>query len=262
MVRGGGQQFGKQAAPLRLRSRFRIQGDGVRRGGQRDVGPDGTELFFHLRRGELPELGEWEHLEPDQQRLRRGRTDGLAVQLCKSAAEFRKGRGEAPALLLGPDMVRLKAQSGLEAGVVAWAGEFDFVEPGERVKAHEFTVDANSGIAGFPRNDPRDGAHDRRGGEGDENADPLVPLLHIKASEVFIAFDGVPDALPLQLGIVQVDPLGRKLRAVFQQRHEVSRQREGAPGGFCSDDLLRGDADDAEIGIARHGGAVEDFVQY
>ena len=94
-----------------------------------------------------------------------------------------------------------------------------------------------------------------------QNADPLVALLDVEAAQVFIAPDGIPDALIAQMCFTEVDPLGGKFRIFVQKRKKVGGKGILPAFAFGSHDLLSGNFNDAKVYPSGDHGVVQNFIQ-
>ncbi len=158
-------------------------------------------------------------------------------------------------------MVGLIAQGGLELHKAAGAAEIDPVEPRHLVGSHEVVVGLDRRVLRPEGDDPDDIAGDSGGVVALEDADPLVALLDVEPAQVFIAADGVADALVPQMGRAQIHPFIRKFRICVQQGHEIGGKGGTPPGSLRTGDGLCRHLDHTHVHPARHHGVVQDFVQ-
>ncbi len=97
-----------------------VMGGGV--GQDLDVSPNGAEAFDQVLSALIFQILQWIHPEPHQQGVGRGEGQALAPQLPEGLLKVGVA-GEKPLpLFLGPNMIRLKPQSGLELGEAPLAG--------------------------------------------------------------------------------------------------------------------------------------------
>ena len=236
-------------------------GDGLPFGHELNIGPYGAQVLLQLLRALIFDIAEGKHLEPDKQRVRRRNLQLFRVQLVKGGFEMEITGQKAAPLLVGPDVLRLKAQSRLQPGKAAGPGEVQLIQPDEPVKVHEFIVELHGGILGIGGDDPCDHTGDSGRAVAFQHADPFVALLHIEAAHIFTALDGVTDALVAQMRVAKGDPFGGKFRVGTQQRHEISGQGGAPAHAFYADDLLRGDIHQPHLHPARDHGFVQNLVQ-
>ena len=236
-------------------------GDGGGMGQDFDVGPDGAEVFSELLGGLSFQLLKGVHPEPDQQGVCRGKGQALSPQLPEGCLEIGVAREEPLPLLLGPDVVRLKTQGSLELGKAPQLAEADLIQAGEGKGVQKLIVNLDGLVLGIGGNHPGDKGVDGRGAVALEDADPLVALLDVKPAHVFVAADGVPDALP-QVGHAQLHPFGGKLCVSCQKGHEVGGKGGGPSGGLGAHNPLGGDADEPHVHPAGGHGVVQNFIQH
>ena len=253
------QQFGENVLTLFLR--LGDNGDGLLPLGF-DVRPDDLQLLCQLRQGQLLDIAEAEHLQPGQQRFRRGDVRLFRVYLLKGLAEVAVPGGEAALLPLVPDVVLIQAQRRLQAGVLPPLPQNDAIQARQGVKLHELVIDLHGRIAAVLRHQPGDIGGNDRVAVAFQHADPLVALLHIETAHVLKAADRVGDALVTEMGVAQQHPLGGKFTVLPQQRHEVPGQGGGAAGAFCPGHQGKGDVDDAQLHPGGHAALVHDLVQH
>ena len=176
-----------------------------------------------LRQREIFDLLKTIDMKPGQKNLR------IAYPFRKTVAAQRvtkvlKAGGKAPAFRGGPDMVRFKPERGLQAGIVPAMMEGKTVKARERVEMHELIIELDFRIFRIAGDHTGDAGRDDRCPETAQDTEPLVALLDIKASEVFIAGDGLPDAFRTEMRGAEGDPFGAELRICAHQRHKVPRQ--------------------------------------
>ena len=231
-VVGGGGLGGEQAAQQALFLSFlgsgnvRVchvggDGDGLLQSQDLHVGPDGFQTLLQLVHGHFAQLVEGVDLQPDQKGVSGGGHQVHTAKLIKGLLEEGEPGEKAAAFLIGPDMVRFKAHGGLELGKAAGLREVHAVEPGELVKLEELIVALDLRLLAVDGEETDHIAGDGGGLIAFEDADPLVALLDIKAAQVLIAADGVPDPFVAQMGGAQADPLLGKFRVCGKEGHEI-----------------------------------------
>ena len=94
-----------------------------------------------------------------------------------------------------------------------------------------------------------------------QHTDTLVAFLHIEAAEIFIAQNGVLNAIA-QVGGAEIDPFGGKFTFRGQQRQKTGAERIGASGGFDADDLFCGDFKDAHVDDCTNRAVSNQFIQH
>ena len=166
------------------------------------------------------------------------------------------------AVFLAPDLIGLLAEDFLQPGKAAGLGELQQIRFGDRKILHKFVVALNFGVVAVRRQDTGDHAGYTACTEIFQHTDALVALLHIKTPQIFIAADGVTDAL-LHMGDAKADPLGAELGFHIQQRHKVGGKRPGAPLGLGADQEIHRDIHQPQghLGIDP-GGTLQDVVQH
>ena len=85
----------------------------------------------------------------------------------------------------------------------------------------KFIVALDLGVLTVDRQEADHVAGDGGGLVAFQDADPLVALLDIKAAQVLIAADGVPNPFVTQMGGTQADPLLGKFRVCGKEGHEI-----------------------------------------
>ena len=118
---------------------------------------------------------------------------------------------EPAALVLGPDVVGVEAEGGLELSEAAAAAEVYLVDAAQAVEVHELVVDDDGLVVGVGGDDAGDVAWDGGGVEAFEDADALVALLDVEAAHVLVAADGVTYALVAEVGGAELGPFGGEL---------------------------------------------------
>lgn len=93
-----------------------------------EVGPDGGERLAYLGDGELLDGADGVEVEPDEQGVGNGDAEFFAAELDEGLLEEVEGGLKAAALLLGPDVVRVVAEVGLELGKAPAAAEVDLID--------------------------------------------------------------------------------------------------------------------------------------
>ena len=159
-------------------------------------------------------------------------------------------------------MVGIEAQRGLQLGIVADTVEMHLIQAAEPIKVQKFIIDPHCRVVGIDRQDARDIGTDGRRVKAFEDTHALVALLHIEASHVFKAPDGIRDAGVAQMRLAECDPLSRELRSKVQQRHKIRGKRRLPPCRIRADDLRNGDIQNAEIHTAGHRAVAQPFLQH
>ena len=183
-------------------------------------------------------------------------------QLQKGILEIGVARDEAAALIPGPDMIRLKAQSFLELDKALRPSEPCPVKLCLGEGLHKFIVGRH------PRALRPDGNHaDDVGGDGgravdSQDTDSLVPFLNVKVAEVLIAPDGVSDVPVPQVDLAQGHPLPGEFHVRVQQGQEVRRESGPAARRLGAYNLVAGNLHDSQLRLARHHGVADDLVQH
>ena len=255
-----GQQPEKPGAGcFRLRVGLHLDLSAPRVGGQ--LRPDRADGFFQLRRPQHAQIAQRIRVQPHQKRFRR-RDGRLLAELVIGCAEGIE-RGQKRTLFpVRPDVVGVKAQRGLQLGIVADAVEMHLIQAAQPVKVQKFIIDPHSRIIGIDRQNARDIRADGRRVEALEDADALVALLHVEAAHIFKATDGIRDARVAQVRLAERDPLACKLRPKIQKRHEIRGKRRLPPRRICADDLRDGNVQYAEIDAARDRAAAQPFLEH
>ena len=222
-----------------------------------NVLPQGGHGFFQLRSGQLAQILERIELQPQQQRLLRQDIQLPGIHRCQSLPEILKTGVKGTPLLLGPFHIRLLAQQGQELSVILGPPEIDGVEARCLEEVQKFIIGLDPGLLGLHRQYPLDYCGNPGRAEIAQHTHPLVALLDIEITQVFIAGNGVADALGSQVGFAKSNPFGCKFRFCIQQRIEAGSKGRDASGGFGAHDSLRRNVHDSHI----HNGLCIDFRQ-
>ena len=251
-------QLGEDALPALLRSGAHV--DGLRRGEQLRVGQDPLDRGGKLLCRHLLDVGELVQLQPQQKKIARVliRIAALSAQRTLKGAESGQ---KVLALLVCPDVIRLKAERGLQLPVRAAAAEPDAIEPAETVEVHELVIEPDLLVLRPDGDDARDLPRDRRRVEALEHADALVALLHIETAEIFVAADRIADALRAEIGVAERDPLAAEFRPHRQQRHEIGGKGVAPSLALGADDAVHRHVDQAELRTPRGEMLVKDLVE-
>ena len=252
-------QLGEDALPALLRSGAHV--DGLRRGEQLRVGQDPLDRGGKLLCRHLLDVGELVELQPQQKQIARALVQLVPALRVQRAFKGAEGGQKALALLVGPNVVRLKAEGGLQLFVRAAAAEPDAVEPAETVEVHELVIEPDLLVLRPDGDDARDLPRDRRRVEALEHADALVALLDVESAEVFIAADRIADALRAEIGIAERDPLAAEFRLHRQQRHEIGGKGVAPSFALGADDAVHRHVDQAELRTPRGEMLVKDLVE-
>ena len=222
-----------------------------------NVLPKGGHGFFQLRSGQVAQILKGIELQPQQQGLLRQDIQLPGIHRRQSLPEILIAGVKGAPLLLGPFYIRLLAQQGQELSVILGPAELDGVDARYLEEVQKLIIGLDSGLLGLHRQHPLD----HRGNPGRakiaQHAHPLVALLDIEIAQVFIAGNGVPDALGPQVGITKSNPFGCEFRFHIQQRIEAGGKGRNASGGFCAHNPLRGNLHGSHI----HNGLRIDFRQ-
>ena len=206
-----------------------------------------------------------EEFNADQELIAQGVGNGdaelFAAELDEGLLEEVEGGLKAAALLLGPDVIRVVAEVGLELGKAPAAAEVDLIDAAQAVEVHELVVDGDGLVVGVDGDDAGDIAGDGGGAEALEHADALVALLDVEAAHVLVAADGVAYALVAEVGGAELYPLEGELGVRTEQGHEIGRKGGAAALALGADYLVGGDVDDAEVDDAGDHGVVEYLVK-
>ena len=218
------------------------------------------KLFFQLRPILALELPKAVDFDIGEHRVSHGGGQLTAPVGLIGLTEVIVGCGKVPALLLGPGVAGALAHQPLNGCITARLGKLQDIEPAGLVEFGEFIVQLHLlGAVSF-RHDACNLSGDGYSVKEFQHTDPLVPLLHIKAVEVFIGLDRIPDAL-LQVGLAEAFPLEAKLTLGIQKGHKAAGKRVGPSCCPGANNQLRGDMDNAQRHTAGNAFGGEKIIQ-
>ena len=94
------------------------------------VRPKSVETFGEFRKCQILDVGEGKDLQPGQKRFRRGDLVLPGPLLLQRVTEVTEPGGETAPLLIGPNMLRFKAECSLQFGIAAAVAEVDAIKTG------------------------------------------------------------------------------------------------------------------------------------
>ena len=217
--------------------------------------------FFQLIAAHGAQFAVFVHLQPQQQRILRRHIQFLTTL----------GQERIPEILeIGPESADFRLSPGLSGGdshrpgqlcIAAGFGKLGHIQPCQFVEFQKFRIGLQPGRIPFLRHHPVDDAGNPGRAEVFQHADPLIALLHIEVAQIFIAYDGFPDALLGQMGHAQADPLVGKLRIRIQHGQKIRIEGRDPSGGLGAHDPLRRNLHQTHVDAGLHRGT-GDFRQH
>jgi hypothetical protein len=150
------------------------------------------------------------------------RRDGQLVSMAGKINLFEGSEGTAKKLhrLLPPDLIQALSHTLCQLLVAALLGKSYLIKRANAVKLEELIIYPGIQVIRPLGNHPGNVSENAGDTHISGNGYPLVALLHIKASAIFINLDGIPDPL-LKLGIIEVGPLQCKFTVLLKYRHKI-----------------------------------------
>ena len=230
-------------------------------GGGDEVFPHVFQTFFQRCGPQAAQVAVPVDLQPNQQCFFRRHGQAVAAQLEEDLAEVVEAGAEAAAVLLRPILVRRKAHAGGQLGKVTGLGEHDIVELGMTVEVQKLVVSHDLRVVAELGQNAVEHGVDAGSAIVFQYAQPLVALLDIEVAQIFIADQGITDALVAEMVAAQADPFGGKLRALRQQRQKAGREGGGPAGNLHADKAFHRDLRLADLTDGLDVDALQQLVQ-
>ena len=202
------------------------------------------------------------HVQPQQQRLLRPDVQSPAAQSVERIPEILKIRPEAAALILRPLPILRQVGKRQQLHIVPRMGVANVIKPCAFEKVQEFVIGADFHALAQGRHNPVNDAGDSDRPVIFQHAQAFVSLLNIEISQIFVADNGVADALVPLMRLTQRNPLHRKFRLAVQQREKARRKSGNSSGAFHAYNPLNGDFQRADILRAFRNAAAQYLIQH
>ena len=168
---------------------------GIRVGKGQHVIPGGFQQLGQFGRAGIQQRLVIVDLQQDHQHVGGGGGDFVTAPAGHCLADAHQQRPDVGPVIVIPDLLGLFAHGGLQFAVSALLQDLQLIHAAQRVKIHEVIVSTDYRVVHKFGHNPGDVGGDGRRVKVLHDADPLVALLDIEAAQIFVAADGVADAL-------------------------------------------------------------------
>ena len=224
--------------------------------------PQFAEGFFQLCAGQRSQIGKGMHLQPQKQRFLRPDMQAPASQRIERLPEILKIRPETAAFFLCPLPVLRQIGKRQQLDVAPRMGVEGIVKPRIFEEIQKLIISANFRVVAHRRHDPVNDAGNSDCSVIFQHAQALISLLNIEISQIFIANNGVADALVPLMRPAQRHPLHCEFRLAVQQRKKARRKSGNSPRAFHANDAFNGYFQRADILCALRNTVAQYLIQH